>query len=185
MREFVPKQTLFFLVFLLICCPIFLIKNYCYSIERERAQITNIQDLIDLPRRVMGQTQESVIEKWGLPQRSEAKKAKNLHVKNVYDLYQCLTYEGIQVVIFRSGYAEDREFLSAVTLQKNIVLLDLPIRIGDSASDIKRLLGEPDEMDEHRLVYLDLYSEGPGSDRIDFSFEGDTVKQIQWQYFLD
>ena len=185
MREIIPRQTLLFLFFLLLCSPTFLIKDYCYSIERDSAQIKNIQDFIGLPRRVMGQTRESVIEKLGLPHKSEATKIKNLHVENVYDIYQCFYYEGIQVVIFRSGYEKDREFLSAVTLQKNTDLFDLPIRIGDSASDVKRLLGEPDRLDKHRLVYLDLYSEGPGSDSIDFFFEGETVKQIQWQYFLD
>lgn len=185
MNKNISKLKLLFLSFLFLSNHILASQSFCQPAERDSIHIKNLQNFINLPIHILGHTQESVTKKLGVPLRSEIKEVENLHIENIYDLYQSLFYDGIHIVIFKSGYSKDREFLSVVTLQKNITLLDLSVKIGDSITKIKKLFGEPDEQDKLKLVYFDYYSEGPGSDRVDFYFEGDVINKIQWQYFSD
>jgi hypothetical protein len=130
----------------------------------------------------LGETKHELINNLGNPKRLKTSEVNNIHYPNeitdkVYELF----YDGLYIRILHATQG-DREFITNISITDNKYKIIWDLEIGSSKSDIKNILGVPDEEDVESIVYQTTLEY---IDTVKFHFKNDAVYKIDWFYWVD
>jgi hypothetical protein len=124
-------------------------------------------------------SKDAVISKFGKPVKVTSRKVKNRH-DDVLDTIYELFYEGLYFEIYEVTSFE-RSYVYHIILASKKYQSKWRLGIGATKEYVTAILGRPDKSEIDSWTYV--ASGYPNSVR--FSFEKDTVHEIEWLYALD
>jgi hypothetical protein len=120
----------------------------------------------------------------GPPTSSSGDTLRNVHDPTVVDSLVTLHYPGLEVQFF-VGAAGGNEFPTLVSTTDSSVRLPLPVGIGSSRAELERAFGRADfESSRSDSVCLQFEVSG-GSNQLVFLLLNNTVRRIEWSYYVD
>jgi hypothetical protein len=122
---------------------------------------------------------DAVISKFGKPVNLTSRKVKNRH-DDVLDTIYELFYEGLYFEIYEVSSFE-RSYVYHIILANKKYQSKWRLGIGATKEYVTATLGRPDKSEKDSWTYM--ASGYPNSVR--FTFEKDTVHEIEWIYALD
>jgi hypothetical protein len=135
--------------------------------------IPAVDEVIDAPRALFGKTREQVERTLGPPRGVRAKSGV---VRGPAASGEELDYPGIVIRVAASARVQRVEMTGAD------YRLPRGLAVGASRDEVERALGEPQEIEDARYLYL--YSDGY-PDTVEFRFRNDRVHSIEWIYWTE
>ena len=135
--------------------------------------IPAVDEVIDAPRALFGKTRAQVERTLGPPLGVRAKTGV---VRGPAASGEELHYPGVVIRVAASARVQRVEMTAAG------FRLPRGLAVGASRDEVERALGEPQEMEDARYLYL--YSDGY-PDTVEFRFRNDRVKSIEWIYWAE
>lgn len=112
----------------------------------------DVRELCRQPEALFGSTRNSMTTRLGQPRRVDVTKIPNRHVQGVIDQRVTLDFGNIEVLLHEvPRYGSS--FLARTRLSGNDPRLPVPLRIGDPAAEVRRLLGRPQAETPEKLEY--------------------------------
>ncbi len=125
--------------------------------------IAAVDDVIDAPRVIFGETPEEIEGRLGAPARRGAGG-------------EDLVYPGVVLHVHRGRR------LTRITLTDPRYALPGGLAVGASRAEVEAVLGEPQQISDERYFYL--ASDGfPKT--VEFSFVDNRVRRVEWTYWTD
>ena len=135
--------------------------------------IVHVDDYIDAPRALFGQTGAEVERALGPPLRAEAGAVATYRDPAVFRATRRLSYPGLLIDLLDTGR------LRRVRIAAPGRGLPLGLDVGSPREDLERVLGEAQEIDDGHLMYL--YSDGY-PDTVHFLLRDGRVRAIEWNF---
>jgi hypothetical protein len=135
--------------------------------------IPAVDEVIDAPRALFGKTRDQVERALGPPLRVRVKTGV---VRGPSASGEELDYPGVVIRVAASARVQ------RVEMTATGYRLPRGLAIGASRDEVERALGEPQEIEDSRYLYL--YSDGY-PDTVEFRFRNDHVHSIEWIYWSD
>ncbi len=116
-------------------------------------------------------------------------KVKNSHVENLVDTIIYATFKGGAVDFFRGTEASPPESLMRLRLKQKVPALKLEPTVGSSRQELESAFGvKIKKAKKYELCEIQEADESDvelGSACAEFFFQGDTVKEIVWEFPID
>jgi hypothetical protein len=149
----------------------------------EKAKLDNLVQFTNIPFKRLGHSRQSVEKVLGIPRKAEVSAISNRHDPAVTDKIYVLNYDGASVEIYDATL--NRQFLTFFSLERDLPLLGLPVRMGTSLVTIKSLFGQPDKENNEALDYSYAYENDTAVYRVIFHFKESKLFRIDWRLRLD
>lgn len=136
--------------------------------------IARVDEYIDAPRRLFGDTDDEVLRALGPPVSRGTRRRATFRDPAVTRTVDRLAYPGLVVELHGR--------LVRVELTAPVHRLPWGLDVGAPRAALATVLGEPQEVSDTRVRYL--YSDGfPKT--VTFHIEDDRVRRIDWEYWLE
>lgn len=116
-------------------------------------------------------------------------KVKNSHVESLVDTIVYGTFTGGSVDFFRGAEASPPESIVRLRLKQQVPAIKLEPSVGSSRKDLESAFGvKTNKAKKYALCEIQEAHEGNvelGSACAEFYFQGDTVKEIVWEFPID
>jgi hypothetical protein len=135
-----------------------------------------------------GESRSGLVARFGAPRSTSSDTLRNQHDPGVVDSLVTLWYAGFSVRFFVGS--SGNEFPLAVSVTDSSIGLPLPVGIGSRRSAIDHYFGTPDyekSRGDSLLTQFVVPSAGisPGDNEVVFVLVGNTVRRIEWVYYID
>jgi hypothetical protein len=137
-------------------------------------------NLVMAPIRAMGQSRESIKEKLGPWISLETKTITNRHEVGQNDKTYTVKYDGLILTLYEVVKVK-KEMLVSVRMTKNYPRI-LPELIGLKRGVVETRFGASKPGGE---TYKYALQDGIGENSVICKFDGDTLVQVEWSYYLD
>lgn len=136
--------------------------------------IVRVDEFIDAPRIVFGDSLAAVVGRLGLPLAEDRTTRGTFRDPTVLRQVRRLTYAGMRLEV------QDRLVAAEITAPGRG--LPLGLDVGIARAVVEATLGEAQDADDDRLLYL--YSDGfPKT--VTFHLRDGRVRKIEWEYWVD
>lgn len=132
----------------------------------------------------LGRSIDEIKQNLGRPLSEEIQKVANMYTNGQVDEIHVLDYDGLSVGVYRVNEATPREILTRLAITSNKYRIKWGLNIGVAQSEVKRVLGKPQEPANGTFVYEAEY-EVVDSDSVSFYFRNGVLQKIQWEWHLD
>ncbi len=149
----------------------------------EKTKLDNLVKFTNVPFKTLGHSRQSVEKVLGPPRKSEVSVISNRHDPTVTDKIYFLKYDGASVEVYDATLT--RQFLVFFSLERDLPVLRLPVRLGTSPETVKSLFGQPDEEKNESLDYSYAYENETAVYRVAFHFKESKLFRIDWRLRLD
>ena len=132
-----------------------------------------------------GKTTDEMIMNFGEPLEVRETPIKNTHAPEQIDTFLEVKFKGLDVRAYKINrdVDPDRELIFSVELTSVWNDPDTGLGIGTDRADVRRILGDPDKI-ENTLDHYTVNTDGYPPD-VYFTYENDKVAGIKWQYHFD
>ncbi len=139
-----------------------------------RTDIRKVDEFIDAPRALFGETPSDVLRTLGPPAAQDTRRRETYRDPTVTRVVQRLTFAGVVVELSTR----------LVRLELTAPGYSLPwgLDVGTPRQTVESVLGEPQRTLAGSVLYL--YSDG-FPQTVTFHFADNRVRKIEWEYWID
>lgn len=129
----------------------------------------------------LGETRKELIQNIGNPVNETLTKVKNRHQPDITDTIYHLTFDGFEASIYDTG---GKEILLYQKITSPKYKVKYGLNIGGTKDKVIAALGNPQEEPQDQLIYC-YYDEAGYQTLVIFSFTGDKITAIEWNFPVD
>jgi hypothetical protein len=129
----------------------------------------------------LGKRRAEIVEHLGSPQKSTARRVRNIHDPGKTDQIFTLSYPGLRVVIYRVS-EDGREMITDVVVTGTQYRLKEGLSVGSPLTLVQKRLGSPTT---RKPGYMAYESEDSAPSQVRFYHKEGRITKVAWSFYVD